>query len=123
MGFMKFLDKVFETIEEYAPQAVDYLQKTQEKVERKNEQKREEIERYKRNFIHLKDQELVDAYNSEGSPVQKSAMRELLEERIEKYKNEYRYYSGMSLKNELSMQKSPVKKKAIITLLKEQDYD
>lgn len=123
MGIMKFLDKVWETIEEYAPQAVDYVQKTQEKVERKNEQKREEIERYQIEYIHLKDQELLEAFNTEGSSVRKAAIRELLQNRMVKYKNEYSCYSGMSLVNFLIQRTSSLEQKAIIALLEEQGYE
>lgn len=123
MGLMKFLDKVWETVEEYGPQAVDYMQKTQEKLERRNDQKREEIERYQREYIHLTDRELLDAFNNEGSSVRKVAIKELLQDRIEKYKKEYSCCSGMSLVNFLNQRMSPLKQKAIIALLEEQGYE
>lgn len=123
MGIMKFLEKVFDKVEEYTPQAMEYMQKIEDQVETKNEQKRAEIERYQREYTHLQDRELVDAYNSESTPIRKNAIKTLLEGRIQKFKIEYSCYSGMSLINLLNQRTSPLEKKAIIALLEEQGYE
>lgn len=120
MGLMNFLEKALNMAEEYRPQAEAYMEKVQKKVERENKQKREEIER---EYAQKKDQELLDAYNSESSRARKTAIRELLEGRIEKYKKDYYHDSPRLLVDYLKQRTSPLEKKAIIALLEKKGYE
>lgn len=63
MGLMDFLGKACEKLQEYTPIMVEQVEKMQEMEAKRTEEYNREVERYKRKYYYLSNDELLNELN------------------------------------------------------------
>ncbi|MBR2895392.1 MAG: hypothetical protein IKC03_07020 [Oscillospiraceae bacterium] len=108
MGLMKFFDKALALYQRHLPEIMEFTEKVEEQQRNaygREQEKMEEMEVYKAQYVHLSDEELKSRYNMETG-LKKKAVYAVLRERNAQRAEWKRIYSGldiMQLKIELKM--------------------
>ena len=88
MGLLKFLDKAVATYHEHLPEIMEFTEKMERSVEKRQREKEEKqqinrniINEYKEQFNTLSDRELINIIRSDESRFEKKAALEILQDR------------------------------------------